>query len=84
MRCYALHPQGFGSKHGLEPFTISESQGDAVAECVEKIVFTVAISVSHAKALDLVEEVISNVLLVDGRLMECVVGVLDQSPMDIT
>ena len=71
-------------RFALEPFTVSKSQGDAVAERVEKIVFTVAISVSHAKALDLFEEMVSNVLLVNGRLVVCVIRVLDHSTMDIT
>src|SRR5262245_52052504 len=71
-------------RFALEPFAISKSQGDAVAERVEKIVVTAAISVSHAKALDLFEEMVSHVLLVNGRLVECVIRVLDHSTMDIT
>jgi hypothetical protein len=35
-------------RFALEPFAISKSQGDAVAERVEKIVFTVAISYPFA------------------------------------
>ena len=43
----------------LEAFAIPESQRDAVAEGVEKVVLPVASSVANAKALDLVEQVIS-------------------------
>ena len=42
-----------------EAFAIPESQGDAVAEGVEKVVLAVAASVANAKGLDLVEQVIS-------------------------
>jgi hypothetical protein len=42
-----------------EAFVIPESQRDAVAECVEKVVLAVAASVTNAKALDLVKQMIS-------------------------
>ena len=43
----------------LKPLAIPESQRDAVAEGIEKVVLSVAVSVADAKALDLVEQVIS-------------------------
>lgn len=47
--------------HGVrsEAFVISESNRDAVAEGVEKVVLAVASSIANAKTLDLVEQVIS-------------------------
>jgi hypothetical protein len=68
----------------LEAFAIPESQSDAVAEGIEKVVLAVTSSVANAKALDLVEQVISRVPLVDNRLLEGSVRVLDQSAMHIT
>src|ERR1700685_1329869 len=42
-----------------EAFVIPKSQRDAVAECVEKVVLAAAASVTKAKALDLVKQMIS-------------------------
>ena len=42
-----------------EAFVIPKSQRDAVAECVEKVVLAIAASVTNAKALDLVKQMIS-------------------------
>jgi hypothetical protein len=49
----------FESRLGLEAFAIPERQRDAVAEGIEKVVLAVAVSVADAKALDLVEQVVS-------------------------
>ena len=43
----------------LEAFAVPESQSDAVAEGIEKVVLAVAGSVANAKALDLGEQVVS-------------------------
>ena len=42
-----------------EAIAVPESQSDAVAEGVEKVVFAVTFSVANAKALDLVKQVVS-------------------------
>jgi hypothetical protein len=43
----------------LEAFAVPKSQSDAVAEGIEKVVLAVTSSVANAKALDLVDQVIS-------------------------
>jgi hypothetical protein len=48
-----------GPFSALESFPVPESQRDAVAGGVEKVVFAVVASVTDAKLLDLVEQVIS-------------------------
>ena len=68
----------------LKALAIPERQSDAIAEGVEKVVLPVVASVADAKALDLVKQVISGVALVDNRLFEGSVRVLDPSSMHIT
>ena len=52
--------QGLASwRRTLEAFAIPESQRDAIAEGIEKVVLAVASSVANAKALDLLKQVIS-------------------------
>ncbi len=41
----------------LEAFAVPESQRDAIAEGIEKVVLAVASSIANAKALDLVDQV---------------------------
>jgi hypothetical protein len=53
----------------LETFAIPESQGDAVTEGVEKVVLTIAPSITNTKAFDLIEQVVSRALLVDDGLV---------------
>ena len=64
------------SRSILEPAPISQSEGDAVAEGVEEVVFTIASLSTHTKAFDLVEQVIACMALIDSELVE---GVLCDS-----
>jgi hypothetical protein len=59
-----------------EPFSISKRECDAVAERVEEVVLAVAAFVADAKALDLLDEVVSGMPFVDHCLQEGAVGVL--------
>jgi hypothetical protein len=71
------------SRRALESFVISQDQCDPVAKGVEKIVFSLLLFIAKPKSFDLLNEMISRLLLVDHRLVEGVVGVFDESLMNI-
>src|SRR5271156_6382368 len=68
----------------LKPFVISKSDGHAVAKGVEKVVFSVAIFVPDAEALDLIKQVVPRVPLIDDRLVESMLSIFDKPAMHIT
>ena len=54
-----MRGRSFDSGFELEAFAIPESQSDAVAEGIEKVVLALASAVANAKALGLVDQVVS-------------------------
>src|SRR5450432_1925043 len=72
------------SRLALEAFAIPESQRDAVAKGIKKVVLAVASSVAYAKALYLIEQMVPCVPFIVGRLVEGAFGVFDQPAMYVT
>jgi hypothetical protein len=54
----------------LKAFTIPKTERNSVTEGVEEIIFSVTFLIAHAKVLDLIEQMVSRVLFVDGYLVE--------------
>ena len=69
------------SRRTLESRLI-QSQRDSVTESIQKIVFTVALFVTHSKTLHLLEKVISKLAFVGHELVEGVIGILDAPLMN--
>ena len=68
---------------GLKPFAVSEGEDDSVAEGVEEVVFSVAILVADAEALDLIKQMMPSAPLVDEGFVESVLSVFDKPAVHV-